>query len=202
MNDKRLFIKAMLENPMGVGAIAPSSKALVQQMIEGISPNKDEIILELGVGTGAVTGAIAEILPDFESYLGVEIDPRLTSYVQEQFPNLNIVNIDACGAFDLHKKLKMGSVRYILSGIPFVLLPKDVSKKIFDEIGTFMEGGCEFRTFQYVHGYYSLPAKRLRSYMSERFGTMHKSPVVMRNIPPAVVLTWKNSRPDTVSSES
>lgn len=190
MNEKALFIKAMLKNPLSVGAVTPSSKALAQQIIEGINPTKDSIILELGVGTGAVTEAISGILPDRESYLGIEIDQKLTTYVQGLFPHLKVINSDACGASKLHKELKMGRVRYILSGIPFVSLPKEVSKKIFDEIGIFMEGGCEFRTFQYVHGYYSLPAKRLRDYMSDRFGPMTKSPVVMRNIPPAVVLSW------------
>lgn len=193
MNDKKLFIKAMLKNPLSVGAVTPSSRALAQEIVKGIAPTRDSMILELGVGTGAVTGAIAELLPDFESYLGIEIDPKLTSYVQAQFPNLNFVNMDACGASDLHKKLKLGNVRYILSGIPFVSLPKEVSQKIFDEIGMFMKNGCEFRTFQYVHGYYSPPAKRLRDYMNEHFGPMHKSPVVIRNIPPAVVLTWKTT---------
>ncbi len=190
MDDKKLFIQAMLKNPLSVGAVTPSSRALAQKMIEGISPNKDSIILELGVGTGAVTSEIASILPDHDSYLGIEINPELATFVQKQFPQLRVLNVDACGVFELHKGLELGRVSHILSGIPFVSLPKEISQKIFDEIGTFMENGCEFRTFQYVHGYYSLPAKRLRSYMTERFGPMHKSQVVMKNIPPAVVLTW------------
>lgn len=190
MDNKKLFIKAMLKNPLSVGALTPSSKALAQKMIEGITPNSDSIILELGVGTGAVTSELAAILPDRDSYLGIEIDPKLANFVKAQFPHLNIVNVDACGACKLHKELGLGPVKYILSGIPFVSLPKEVSKTIFDEIAEFLQYGCEFRTFQYVHGYYSPPAKRLRDYMTERFGPMHKSPVIMRNIPPAVVLTW------------
>ena len=192
MKDNQEFLRATLKNPLGVGAIAPSSKALAKLMVEGISPSKESLVLELGVGTGAVTEAISEILPDPESYLGIEIDKRLAGLVQEKYPDLKILNADACSCTEVLKKMELGKVRYILSGIPFVSLPKDVCEKIFAQIDGFMEKGCLFRTFQYVHGFYTPPAKRLRDYMTERYGPMDKSKIVFKNVPPAFTLTWKS----------
>jgi phospholipid N-methyltransferase len=191
MNDIGHFIKALVKNPLGVGAVAPSSKKLARRMVDGIKPHRESMILELGVGTGAITSEIRKILPDRSSYLGVEIDKKLAKLVQLKFPDLEIINADACTARELHKELDLGDVRYILSGIPFVSLPREISERILADIGIFMANGCLFRTFQYVHGYYTPPAKRMRAYMTERYGKMQKSPIVIKNLPPAVTLTWE-----------
>ncbi|MEZ5308476.1 MAG: rRNA adenine N-6-methyltransferase family protein [Pyrinomonadaceae bacterium] len=190
MSEKRQFLRALLRNPLGVGAITPSSRDLARMMIADVKPTPDEIILELGVGTGAITAEIQQILVEPNSYLGIEIDGSLVEMVKAKFPDLNIVNADACSACDLHSSLELGKVRYIVSGIPFVSLPKNICEEILGNIGEFMEFGCMFRTFQYVHGYYTPPAMRMREYMNKRFGPMKKSPVVLKNIPPAVTLTW------------
>jgi phospholipid N-methyltransferase len=193
MNDKGHFIRALLKNPLGVGAIAPSSPGLARLMVAGIEPGKDSVVLELGVGTGAITSAIQKVLPDSDSYLGVEVDPKLAALVRIKFPKLHILNADACRACSIHSELELGKVKYILSGIPVVSLPKDISEKILADIGVFMEAGCLFRTFQYVHGYFTPPAKRMRSFMTSRYGAMEKSPVVFKNLPPAVTLTWRTN---------
>ena len=77
MNENIQFLRAFLKNPGKVGAIAPSSPELAQTMVNGLEPNRDNIILELGVGTGAITKFIEPILPDSDSYLGLELDPKL-----------------------------------------------------------------------------------------------------------------------------
>ncbi len=190
MKDRGHFLKAMIKNPLAVGAIAPSSKELAHLMVLDLEPGPDAIVLELGVGTGAITSAIDGMLDDKSSYLGIEIDELLALLVQKKFPELNIVNADACCAAKVLKELDLGTVRYIISGIPFVSLPREICESIMNEIDSFMEKGCMFRTFQYVHGYYTPQAKRMRDRFTKRYGTMHKSPVILKNLPPAVVLTW------------
>ncbi|MDH3493684.1 MAG: hypothetical protein OEM82_09055 [Acidobacteriota bacterium] len=191
MNEKSHFLKALLKNPLGVGAVTPSSKKLAELMVAGIEPGHDALLLELGVGTGALTSAISDILPDASCYLGIEIDEKLVGFVREKFPDLNILTADACTASDLHLKLALGNVRYILSGIPFVSLPKKVCENILCEVDAFMDKGSLFRTFQYIHGFYTPPAIRLRERMNRRYGPVETSPVVLNNLPPAITLTWK-----------
>ena len=193
MNEKSQFLKALFKNPLGVGAIAPSSSELAALMVEGVKAGEDAVVLELGVGTGAITAAISDVLPNNSSYLGVEIDQKLVEIVQNKFPQLHIINGDAGKAGEIYNQHKLGKVSYVISGIPFVSLPKEMCENIFGEIGKFMEKGCLFRTFQYVHGYYTPPAKRLRDYMNERYGPMEKSRVVFKNLPPAFTLTWRTT---------
>jgi phosphatidylethanolamine/phosphatidyl-N-methylethanolamine N-methyltransferase len=67
-----------------VGSITPSSPELARRMVAGIRPNEDNVLLELGVGTGAITKFLQEIVPDENSYLGIELDRDLRPEPQEE----------------------------------------------------------------------------------------------------------------------
>ena len=193
MNENIEFLQAFLKNPLKVGSIAPSSPELAQQMVAEIRPHEESVVLELGVGTGAITKVLQDIVPNRESYLGIEIDKTLVKLLKENFPALKIVRGNACDTFSIYQKTGFGKVGYIICCLPFVSLPNDVGEKILAQIDKFMEQGCVFRTFQYAHGYYFPSAIKLREHMRDRYGKARKSPLVVKNMPPAYTLTWKTA---------
>src|SRR4029078_325333 len=165
MNENIQFLQAFLKNPLKVGAVAPSSPDLAWQMLDGITPDKDNIIIELGVGTGAITKYIREILSDDKSYLGIELDERLVSSLHVRYPELSIVRGNACDLSDIHNRSGLGNANYILCCLPFVTLPDEVAAKVLSEIEKYMERGCLFRAFQYAHGYYTPADRPLTQFM-------------------------------------
>lgn len=191
MNENIEFLQAFIKNPLKVGAIAPSSPELAKKMLEGIKPDEDKVVLELGVGTGAITKYLQEIIPNPKSYLGIELDRDLVKSLKINYPLLKIVRGNAMDAFSIHKKTELGKVNYIICCLPFVSLPNEVGEKILLEIDKFMQEGCMFRTFQYAHGYYMPSAIKLRDFMRKRYGKSKKSQLVVKNVPPAYVLTWQ-----------
>ena len=162
-------------------------------MLDGIEPTEDSIILELGVGTGALTKFISEIVPNERCYLGIELDPNLAGRLEKEYSDLRIVCGDACAATAIHKESGLGKVGYVISSLPFVSLPSKVNEQIFLEVEKFMETGCMFRTFQYAHGYYLPAALRLREFMRDRYGFSERSKLVVKNVPPAYTLTWRTA---------
>jgi phospholipid N-methyltransferase len=190
MNENIQFLQAFLKNPLKVGAVAPSSPDLAWQMLDGILPDKENIIIELGVGTGAITKYISEILPDNESYLGIELDGSLVSSLKVRNPEMNVVQGNACDLRSIHQESGLGKASYILCCLPFVTLPEEVAAQILSEIERYMEQGCLFRAFQYAHGYYTPSALRLRKFMRDRYGNSKRSKLVAKNVPPAYTLTW------------
>lgn len=191
MNENIQFLQAFLKNPSKVGSIAPSSTELALKMLEGITPDENNIVLELGVGTGAITKYLQEIVPDEKSYLGIELDRNLVKSLKIKFPELCIVRGNACDLEKIHKRTGLGKVGYIISCLPFVSIPNETSEKILAQIERFMEQGCTFRTFQYAHGFYFPSAIKLREFMRDRYGKSQKSPLVVKNVPPAFTLTWQ-----------
>ncbi len=175
---------------MKVGAIAPSSPELAAEMLHGITPDEDNIVLELGVGTGAITKFLQEVIPNKDSYLGIELDQDLVENLHGKFDDMNIICANAADAYSIHKDSGLGKVRYLVCCLPFATLPKDASDAILVEIVKFMDEGCELRIFQYAHGYYLPPAIRLREFLKNRYGKSKRSPLVLKNVPPAFTLTW------------
>lgn len=190
MNENLQFLQAFLKNPLKVGAVAPSSPGLAAQMLKGITPDENNIVLELGVGTGAITKYLQNIIPNKESYLGIELDKKLVKRVGAKFSHMNIVAGSAADAYSIHRDSGLGKVSYLVCGLPFVSLPREVSEAVLAEIGRFMDEGCTLRIFQYAHGYYLPPAIKFRQFMLGRYGKSKRSPLVLKNLPPAFTLTW------------
>lgn len=191
MNENIEFLQAFIKNPLKVGSITPSSPELARKMLEGLAPNDEKIILELGVGTGAVTKFLTEIVHEPHSYLGIELDRKLVKCLQKNFPDLQFVDGNASEAFEIHRKSGLGRVGYIVSGLPFVSLSKETNQYILEELDKFMELGCLFRTFQYAHTYNLPQAIKFRREMERRYGKKQKSKLIVKNVPPAYTLTWK-----------
>ena len=192
MNENIEFLQAFLKNPTKVGSIKPSSPELAMTMIDGIEPSADNVVIELGVGTGAITKFLQNIVPDESSYLGIELDSGLVKLLRKNFPDLNIVCGNAMETSAIHKRSGLGQVGYIVCCLPFVSLPAAVRSGVLAEVDKFMQQGCEFRTLQYAHGYYLPSAVKFREQMRERYGKEKRSALVVKNVPPGYTLTWSS----------
>ena len=190
MNENLQFLQAFLKNPLKVGAIAPSSPELAAKMLQGIEPDDENIVLELGVGTGAITKFLRDVIKTRTAYLGLELDAELVKSINLRYPDLNVICGNAAEAYSIHRESGLGKVRYVICCLPFVSLPKEVSESVLCEIAKFMDEGCELRIFQYAHGYYLPPAIRLREFLRNRYGKSKRSPLILKNVPPAFTLTW------------
>lgn len=190
MKENLQFLQAFLKNPSKVGAISPSSPELAAEMLQGIQPDDHNIVLELGVGTGAITKFLRGIVPSKASYLGIELDTDLVKTLNENFPDMNIICGNAADSYSIHQDSGLGKVRYLVCCLPFVSLPREISESVLVEIQKFMAEGCELRIFQYAHGYYLPPAIKLREFLKNRYGKSRRSPLILKNVPPAFTLTW------------
>lgn len=190
MKENLQFLQAFLKNPGKVGAITPSSTELATELLQGIAPDDNNIVLELGVGTGAITRFLQDIVPDGNSYLGIELDRDLVRTLNRKYPDMRILCGNATDAYSIHAGSGLGKVRYVVCCLPFVSLPKEVSEAIIAEIDRFMDEGCELRILQYAHGYFLPPAVKLREFLKARYGRSRRSPLVLKNVPPAFTLAW------------
>ena len=193
MNENIEFLQAFLKNPAKVGSIKPSSPELAMTMIEGIEPSAENVVIELGVGTGAITKFLQNVVTDERSYLGIELDSDLVKLLRRNFPDMNIVCGNAMETAAIHQRSGLGKVGYIVCCLPFVSLPAKVRSGVLEEVDKFMQKGCEFRTLQYAHGYYLPAAVKFREKMRKLYGKEKRSPLVVKNVPPGYTLTWKTS---------
>jgi len=189
LTEHLLFLRAMLRNPRCVGAIAPSSLYLARRMVVGIAGG--EQIVELGPGTGAFTREIVSRLGPGGRVLAVETNRSFVERLQRAWPQVDCVCASAETLPALAAARGMSGVDHIISGLPFASLPTETTRRILDGVRETLLVGGTFTTFQYVHAYHMPAATAFRRELSARLGSAPHSALVVRNIPPALVLTWR-----------
>ena len=191
MGDAAMFFKAWIRHPACIGAVAPSSDALAREMTRDLRPQTGEAILEFGPGTGPFTARILPQLDDPGRYLGIEREPRFITLLQQRFPQMRFALGSAEQAPQLLREAGLERIRAVICGLPFASLPSRVQDGVIDALVQVLAPGSEFRTFQYVHAYGLPTAIRYRRRMAAAFGRHRRSGAVLRNMPPAYVLTWQ-----------
>lgn len=185
------FFTAFLRRPRTVGAVLPSSRYLADLLVGELDLEPGELVVEFGPGTGPMTSAIQERLPEGVGYLGIERDPAFRDLLSQRFPDFRF----HCGSADRLEEIltehDLPQPRRIISGLPFASLPQPVQDGIVRGVDRSLADDGEFRTFQYTHAYMFPAARRFRATMGQHFSRFRRLGPVFRNVPPAYVLSYR-----------
>jgi phospholipid N-methyltransferase len=131
--DRVRFLRAFAAHPRQVGAILPTSRQAVRDMLDLGDVPGAALVVELGAGTGVQTGEIlARMRPDAR-LIALEIDPGLARLLEERFddPRLQVV----CGsAEDLAKHLDGDLADVLVCALPFTSLEPGLRRRILDSL--------------------------------------------------------------------
>ncbi len=144
-----LFFKRWLADPISMASIIPSSPALRRIVSKNIVCGADEVVVEFGGGTGAITRAILEAGVPAHKIYSIEIDKELAEYLQGVFPDVNVVHGDARQCDRLIGETNVGRVGTLVVGIPMVLLPLKLQQEIVDAIFRVLPDGRRFLQYTY-----------------------------------------------------
>lgn len=184
-----LFLGALVRNPRSVGAIVPSSVYLARDMVRDIAPASR--VVELGPGTGVITRAVVRRTGLAGRLLAVDTNRKFVERIQRTWPEVDCVCASAETLPALVAARGWDGVDHIVSGLPFASLPAAVTLLILDAVRDVLRVGGTFTTFQYVPMYRLPPAVAFRRELSTRLGSEPRSRLVVRNVPPARILTWR-----------
>lgn len=124
-----LFLRRWLANPLQMGSVIPSGAALCRHIAAQIRRAPEEVVLELGAGTGVVSRALLDAGVPAEKLVVVEIVPDMAEHLRRTLPHVNVIQGDA---FDLARVLPTalhGKVGTAICGIPLVLLPLEQQRR-------------------------------------------------------------------------
>lgn len=190
MNEHLLFLGRFLRSPRSIGAIAPSSPALAAAMVHGVDWDGHKRVVELGPGTGALTAALVACVGPSARILAIDREPVFVERLHERWPQIEAVCASASALPIIAGERGLDAVDFIISGLPFASLPAAVTNQIVDGIERTLRPGGTFTTFQYVHAYPMPTALAFRRDISARLRAAPVRTLVMKNIPPAFVLSW------------
>lgn len=183
-----LFLKCLFKNPKSLGAIVPSSRKLGEFICQHVECLEEEYILEVGAGTGRFTQALLESGVPPHQLVVIELDPELTIFLKQRFPNILVIQGSAADLSHILPDKVQGKIRTIVSGIPMVNLKRDVQKSIMDSCFSSALPNAHFLQFTY-RPIVPIPAKDFNLQYCH-LGT------VFFNFPPATVWKfWGSSSP-------
>jgi phospholipid N-methyltransferase len=191
IDDSLYFLRRFLRRPRHVASIWPSSRHLAREMFRGLQLEPGDLVLEYGPGTGSFTVEVERLRRQGVAvrYLGIEKDAGLHAFLEERFPDLEFVLGDAADVARICRDRRLPPATAVISGLPLIFLDRPVLRSILSVTAACLRSDGVFRTFSYVHSYPTRGAADLRHLMGACFDRYQLSSPVLRNLPPAFVLT-------------
>lgn len=157
-------------------------------MVQPINFDTAKVIVEYGPGTGSFTKELIARRNEKTTLIIIEQNDTFYERLKKKLSNQDNIHLIHDSAENVEKYLGKYGFRYadyIISGLPFSSLPKQISSNILEATQIAIGKNGQFITFQY-----SLVKKKL----FEKFFEIIKCPRVMRNLPPAFVFVMKNKK--------
>ncbi len=180
----RLFRQQLLAKPAEIAAIAPSSRALCDKMVERLRPNFGNII-ELGAGTGKITESLLSHGFNQSQLALFEINEEFCIHLRDAFPKSNVIQSSA----ENLRTAPLLNVQAIVSGLPLLRFEAKLQADIMNEAFKKLKPGGVF--IQYTYGLKPPVRRKVREKL--KLSTKLVTPVI-NNLPPARVYEFRKNR--------
>ena len=145
------FLRGFLKNPVMVGSIIPSSRVLIEKMLDPVDWANTKLFVEYGPGVGTFTRPVLDQLAPDSTLVTIDTNPDFTRYLKESIDDPRLVPVTGSAA-DVEKILAdrgLGAADYVLSGLPFSTLPPGVGEAIATATAKVIRAGGAFLVYQF-----------------------------------------------------
>lgn len=182
------YVSQFCREPRTIGAIAPSSRRLADKMVAPIDFGKAKVIVEYGPGSGVFTRHVLNSIDNQKTiFFGLELNEKMNRLASEKAPEAVIYQDSAAAVRKYLLQYGVEHADAIISGLPWASFPESLQDEILAETAQGLTEGGIFTTFAYLHGLILPSGIRFRRKLQQHFSQVETSPVVWRNLPPALV---------------
>jgi phospholipid N-methyltransferase len=127
-----LFALNFFKSPAMLGSLIPSSRFLVNDVLNQVDWAKARVIVEYGPGVGTITQEILKRMRPDAVLLAIELNEEFVTFLQEEIvdPRLHAVHASAADVGNVLARLGLPSADYIISGIPYSNMPHAVRREV------------------------------------------------------------------------
>ena len=130
-----LFARNFFKFPTMLGSVIPSSRFLVNDVLNQVDWDKARVIVEYGPGVGTITQEILKRMRPDAVLLALELNEEFVTFLREEIvdPRFHAVHASASDVRKVLAKLGLPSADYIISGIPYSTMPHAVRREVMQE---------------------------------------------------------------------
>ena len=180
------FLRGFIKHPVMVGSVIPSSKVLIDKMLEPVDWANCKLFVEYGPGVGTFTEHVLQRLAPDATLIAIDTNPDFTRYLRRKFADSRLFAVTGSAA-DVRPIMADCGFReadYILSGLPFSTLPPGVGDKIAEQTAEALRPGGAFLVYQF--------SPKVREFLTPHFERIDRG-FEWINIPPAQLFwAWKD----------
>ncbi|MCU0586953.1 MAG: methyltransferase domain-containing protein [Syntrophobacteraceae bacterium] len=164
-----------------IASITPTSPFGVKRVCSQIDFARNNLIIEYGPGTGVFTDYLLKHMRNGSRLIAIERNKNFKTILQDRIhdPRATIINDSAENVLETLKACRSGEADYIISGIPFFWLPRDLKDRILLNTYRALKEGGSFLVYQTCFQ----TDQHLKVHLERFFPVVH-SKFELRNIPP------------------
>jgi phospholipid N-methyltransferase len=185
VEDRLRFLKAFVAHPRQVGAVLPTSRWAVRDMLDMADVPGAGLVVELGAGTGSQTAEILARMGTDARLVALEIDPKLAELLTARFddPRLQVVRDSA---ENLHAHLGGKKADVVVCALPFTSLERGLRRRILEELPRVLAPRGVAVVIQY--------SPLIESELRRLFQSVRRR-ISPRNVPPAFLFACSQEDP-------
>ncbi len=174
------YIKHFMKD-QGVASITPTSSFGVRTLMGLVDFKQDIVIAEYGPGTGVISTGLLNQMSAGSRLLLIERNPHFTHMLRQKYADARVI-VREGSAEDVQTFMAEAGLEqadYVVSGIPFSLIPGRVREHIVAQTYAVLKPGGLFLAYQTPWQ----PDRHLSDHLNHHFEKV-RSKIEMRNMPP------------------
>jgi phospholipid N-methyltransferase len=147
-----LFGRNFIKHPKMLGSLIPSSRFLVNKVLNEVDWARARVFLEYGPGVGTFTTEILRRMRPDAVVIALETNADFVRFLRGKIHDdrLHVVHGSAADADKALARLNLSHADYILSGIPYTTIPADVREVILRKTHALLHPNGAFLVYQFT----------------------------------------------------
>jgi phospholipid N-methyltransferase len=173
-----LFSRNFIKHPRMLGSLIPSSRFLVNRLLDQVDWGRARTMVEYGPGVGTFTGEILRRLRPDGTLVAIDTNRDFAHYLTRTLRDdrLHVVQGSAEDAQTNLKERGLGRADYVISGIPYSTMPPALRERILQTTHDVLQPDGSFLVYQFT--------RAVLPYLRQVFPHVHQD-FEPRNIMPA-----------------
>jgi phosphatidylethanolamine/phosphatidyl-N-methylethanolamine N-methyltransferase len=187
LKDYGHFVMQFVRSPRTTGAIAPSSRALADCMLDELNLRDASVVCEFGPGTGVFTQALMERIGPKTRLFAIEKNPAMVNVLRSRFPSIGVYEESILNVDQICQREGVKGIDVVVCGLPWASFDADFQMAGLEATWNALVPNGRFVTFAYSIGKLLPSGRRFARTLKKQFTVVAKSHVVWGNLPPAFV---------------
>ena len=179
--EKLKFLAEFIRAPRMVGSVVPTSPRVISSLLDRVDWSSTRLFVEYGPGVGTFTRPVLDRLAPDARMIAIDTSRRFIDHLAQAIrdPRLELVHGSAADVEAIVARVAPGQqADYVLSGLPFSTLPKEVGDAIVAATYRVLRPDGAFLVYQYSGLFLPL--------LQPHFAAVTKARI-WNNIPPCLV---------------